>query len=324
MKCIKCRKEKQDSSFINLRNKKCKNCFDCRENSRLWREKNKKRVSEYNKFTIQKCNNNKLEENIIYAKKKELPDLPENWIKFDSQADVATKLSLYKPNINKVIKGILQTTGGYQIKLIIQKKEKEEIETWDKIKEKNSFKNMVKGHPSNHRTLHETIDSIIGKKCGKCKDWKPLIEYNKDKHHWDKLRVECKECLVKYRKENRRKIQDGMNKYEKKRKQIDPEFKLMKTLRSRLYNALKCKNAEKLKSTLELTGCSLVFLKGFLEGKFTEGMTWENHGKWHVDHIIPCNSFNLLEIDEQQKCFHYTNLQPLWAADNLSKGNRMD
>ena len=61
-------------------------------------------------------------------------------------------------------------------------------------------------------------------------------------------------------------------------------------------------------------------VKGFLEAKFKEGMTWENHGEWHIDHIKPCVSFNLLDENEQKKCFHYTNLQPLWASENLSKG----
>ena len=75
-------------------------------------------------------------------------------------------------------------------------------------------------------------------------------------------------------------------------------------------------------STMELTGCELPFLKGYLEAKFTEGMTWENHGDWHIDHIQPCCSFDLKEEEEQQKCFHYTNLQPLWASDNLTKGGK--
>jgi len=69
-----------------------------------------------------------------------------------------------------------------------------------------------------------------------------------------------------------------------------------------------------------LLGCSISFLKIFLEAKFKEGMTWENHGEWHIDHIKPCASFNLLNDDEQKKCFNYTNLQPLWALENLSKG----
>ena len=64
------------------------------------------------------------------------------------------------------------------------------------------------------------------------------------------------------------------------------------------------------------------FLQCYLEGKFTEGMTWENHGKWHIDHIKPCCSFNLEDEEEQKKCFHYTNLQPLWATDNLVKSGK--
>jgi putative phage-type endonuclease len=60
----------------------------------------------------------------------------------------------------------------------------------------------------------------------------------------------------------------------------------------------------------------------FLETKFKEGMTWENHGEWHIDHIKPCASFNLLDDYEQKKCFHYKNLQPLWATENLRKGDK--
>ena len=55
------------------------------------------------------------------------------------------------------------------------------------------------------------------------------------------------------------------------------------------------------------------------QGKFTDGMTWENYGKWHVDHIKPCSSFDLAQRDQQLICFHYTNLQPLWSADNARK-----
>lgn len=99
----------------------------------------------------------------------------------------------------------------------------------------------------------------------------------------------------------------------------DKEFKLMKTLRSRLYKAIKSKNAIKSNRTLELTGCTISYLMGYLEAKFTEVMTWKNHGLWHIDHIKPCTSFNLLIEDEDHKCFHYSNLQPLWAKDNLSK-----
>jgi hypothetical protein len=63
-----------------------------------------------------------------------------------------------------------------------------------------------------------------------------------------------------------------------------------------------------------------------LESKFTEGMSWSNYGYkgWHVDHIKPCASFDLSDPEEQKKCFHYTNLQPLWWYDNFKKGAKLD
>ena len=73
-------------------------------------------------------------------------------------------------------------------------------------------------------------------------------------------------------------------------------------------------------TTKTLLGCSLDNFKEYLENKFIDNMNWENYGEWHIDHIRPCSSFNLLDQEEQRKCFHYSNLQPLWAKDNLKKG----
>ena len=316
MKCSKCKKEKDETSF-QVKTKTFKSCFDCREQSRKWREKNKKRVSDYNKLTLLKKNKDK-KNKVVYARKKE----DDEWLEFESQAAAAKELKLHTANISRVLNGKLSQTGGYVFKIEKVEKEKEEIKTWEEIKEEKNYGDLVRGQPSQKRILHETIDNVIGKKCCKCKEWKPLEEYNLAENHWDKLRNDCKECLVNYRKINRRKIQDNMNKYEKERKKIDPAFKLSKTLRSRLGSAIRNQSAKKRNTTFNLTSCSMNFLKGYLEGKFTEGMTWENHGKWHIDHIVPCCSFNLEDAEEQKKCFHYTNLQPLWARDNLVKGGK--
>ena len=69
-------------------------------------------------------------------------------------------------------------------------------------------------------------------------------------------------------------------------------------------------------------GCGKQDFILYFQAKLKEGMTWENHGEWHIDHIKPCALFNLLNEEEQKKCFHYTNLQPLWASENLSKGSK--
>ena len=95
--------------------------------------------------------------------------------------------------------------------------------------------------------------------------------------------------------------------------------KIKASLRSRLYNFVKGKNKN---SSFEFVGCSIDELKKHLSSHFTEGMSWKNYGEWHIDHIKPCASFDLSIEEEQHKCFHYSNLQPLWAKDNLKKGTK--
>jgi hypothetical protein len=95
-------------------------------------------------------------------------------------------------------------------------------------------------------------------------------------------------------------------------------YKIAHYLRTRLNKVLK--GERKSKSVLKLLGCTLEGFKVHLESKFTPGMSFSNYGKWHIDHISPCARFDLSKASEQRKCFHYSNLQPLWAKDNLSKG----
>jgi len=127
---------------------------------------------------------------------------------------------------------------------------------------------------------------------------------------------EAKQYRLKHRKER---IKYG-NQYDKNRRKIDINFRLAHYLRTRLNKVLK--NNTKLESALKLVGCSLEQLKKHLESKFVSGMSWANYGKWHIDHIKPCAKFDLRKKSEQRKCFRYTNLQPLWAKENLSKSDK--
>ena len=90
-------------------------------------------------------------------------------------------------------------------------------------------------------------------------------------------------------------------------------------LKNRIWFALN--GAAKSASTLELIGCDLDFLQIHLEHQFTPGMTWANHNYegWHIDHIRPCASFDLTDPEQQKQCFNYTNLQPMWGTENMSK-----
>lgn len=173
------------------------------------------------------------------------------------------------------------------------------------------------------------------------KEWRENnIEYCKEKakeyrennkEHCAKLKKEWREKNIEHCKERDREYQrthreerNAYNRvYEKNRRDTDPIFKMLKNMRRRMSKALK--NNSKSASTIELLGCTAEECKEHLEKQFLPGMSWDNYGLYtfHIDHILPCDSFNLEDPEEQKKCFHYTNLQPLWAIDNLMKGNKI-
>uniref|UniRef100_A0A6C0I720 DNA endonuclease I-HmuI-like NUMOD-like domain-containing protein n=1 Tax=viral metagenome TaxID=1070528 RepID=A0A6C0I720_9ZZZZ len=319
IRCSNCKREKNEDLFINNKNKICKTCNECRENTKKWKDNNKETISLYNKYKNSKKNVVKTIE-VIYSKKK---DYDEEWTRHLSQNEAARNLNLYSSNINKVLNGSISQTGGYIFKKEYVLKVKEETKTWNEIKIDNNIIEKCKGQPSLNRIKHEVFNNIKGKKCCTCKSWYPLTEYNKSKSNWDELRNDCKLCLAKYRKDNRIILNEKHKLYDKNRKKIDPEYKLLKTLRSRIGTAIIRNNSIKSTNTINLLGGSIEECRKHLESKFKDGMNWNNHGKWHIDHIIPCSSFNLSIEEEQKKCFHYSNLQPLWAYENLSKGNKI-
>jgi len=75
---------------------------------------------------------------------------------------------------------------------------------------------------------------------------------------------------------------------------------------------------------MDLLGCTIPEFRQYIMQQFITGMTWENQGLWHLDHKQPCAAWDLTKPDEQASCFHYSNHQPLWAKDNLSKGAKLD
>jgi len=130
-----------------------------------------------------------------------------------------------------------------------------------------------------------------------------------------------KKQMVRYYKN-----QKLISKKLKRRRDTDINYRLRLNLRHRVLEALKGNN--KSKRTLELLGCSVEFLNKHLESQFADGMNWSNYGsgkngkeaqEWHIDHIIPCFTFDLTDPKQQEQCFHYRNLRPLWAIDNLSR-----
>ena len=158
---------------------------------------------------------------------------------------------------------------------------------------------------------------------------------------WYKNNLKHQKTVKEYREKNKERILKYFEEYRKKPEykekfnlymknwmnnkiKTDPHFKLKVQLTHRIYSALKVKGISKSKRTMKLLGCTVEELLKHLESKFQSGMTKENYGKWHVDHIRPCASFDLTDPKQQSICFHYTNLQPLWAKDNIRKGAKYE
>lgn len=112
------------------------------------------------------------------------------------------------------------------------------------------------------------------------------------------------------------------NRHAQRQRDLKTDRAISVKLRNRIHCALAIVDAKKAASSIELIGCTITELRQHLEAQFTDGMSWANHGRngWHIDHIRPCVSFDLTDPEQQRQCFHYTNLQPLWAADNIRKG----
>ena len=193
------------------------------------------------------------------------------------------------------------------------------------------------------------------KKCTRCNIEKPFSQFSKDVNKLDKLRTQCKQCgkqkyllnhdaeierVKKYQKnnrekvlksklvstkkyviKNREKVREYQKIYKRNRRENDILFKLSHNIRSRLLQYIKKNNIIKRNTTFKIVGCSPEELKIHLEKKFTENMSWNNQGKWHIDHIIPLSIAKTEE--ELYKLCHFTNLQPMWGLENIRKGKKI-
>jgi hypothetical protein len=186
------------------------------------------------------------------------------------------------------------------LKYYSENKKGELFKTCDKCREKN------RKYSSENKDKKKTYEKNNKEHI---KERKKLYEKNNKEHIKERKKI--------YNDNNK----DQRNKYQKNRLDTDVNHRVLKNLRVRLYKAVK--NNVKSASTKELLGCTSDELKIHLENKFTDGMNWDNYGEWHIDHILPCCSFDMSSSDKQKECFHFSNLQPLWAIDNLIKGGRI-
>ncbi|CAB5226495.1 hypothetical protein UFOVP760_269 [uncultured Caudovirales phage] len=147
-----------------------------------------------------------------------------------------------------------------------------------------------------------------------------MKEYNKQ-YYQNTKEIRKENYDIEYYRAYRNNNKEKLNQYRKDKRVEDVNYRISCHLRGRLYHALKAKNLRKTNRAHELVGCTLHELKLHLESQWLPGMSWENNtiNGWHIDHIRPIDSFDLNDSQQQKECFHYSNLRPLWAAENLSR-----
>ena len=167
-------------------------------------------------------------------------------------------------------------------------------------------------------------NSSICKSCSRKRQKQQYAAFAKKQYHkqyYEKNREKQKEKVRLYKKNNPEKLKEYKNR---------PESRLRKRQAKIVKKALRKVGSQKSYSVIKYVGCNSIELKKYIESKFQEGMSWDNYGNpngdhtncWHIDHIRPISSFDLTNEEQVKICFHYTNLQPLWAEQNLSKGSK--
>lgn len=188
-----------------------------------------------------------------------------------------------------------------------------------------SPKEALKNRYQPLRELREKLFKEDLAYCSRCKKIKNVDRFVKGLHL-------CKKCLAASTRKNYYSKTPEQRRADARRQWFsmirkNPSVKLKCTLRSRFSSALRNAMVAKKESSarvMKYIGCPINFFKKYLEYQFKPGMTWDNHGihGWHIDHVIPLSSFDLTNEQAMKKAWHYTNLQPLWAKENLRKHNK--
>lgn len=181
-----------------------------------------------------------------------------------------------------------------------------------------------------------------GRQCNKCRNIKRRIYYASNKEHiletnkkgmaYQRGKKKSAEYGKKYRRKHHDRLIEPHREYRRKYRASLPanhKLKIRNRLKVRILHALK--GNRKCTPTMMLLGCSIERFRSHLESLWQPGMSWENYGvyriggpmTWHIDHIRPCDVFDLTDPEQQKQCFNWSNMQPLWAIDNLAKGKKL-
>jgi hypothetical protein len=170
--------------------------------------------------------------------------------------------------------------------------------------------------------------NIGGKKVAdkKWRDSNKEYMSNKSKTWYEQNKEHRKEYLKEYRENNVDKIRQIKRDYERNRKARDPLYKLISNFRTAIYTVLKESNVDKYGHYFDILQYTPEQLISHLENKFTDKMSWDNYGEWHVDHKLPITYFNISEMGDEEfmRCWSLDNLQPMWGIENIRKSNKTE
>lgn len=320
MICVNCELEKSESEFRKNKN----NCKKCEaESSKVRYYKNKDVINKKQK-------NKRIIKRTLYNLEK---GIDEN-TKECNECHIIKNSSEFAKGRHKCKPCIkLQDANRYNRNKDVILNQKKEYNT------KNN--DVIKAQRKKYRDKKRQELLQTTKKCKKCKKRKSNEEYaiygkNNARRNYC---IECGNLMCKnYKARNRDKISNYNKEYKGNHKdeireynrkwtanaiKTNPQYKIKSGLRIRMNKSLN--GIKKSEITDKLLGCSIDFLFKWFQFRFVDNMTINNHGKeWHIDHVIPCSKFDLLQKENQQKCFHWTNLQPLNGTYNIIKGNKFD
>ena len=173
---------------------------------------------------------------------------------------------------------------------------------------------------------------ITRKICNTCNVEKAVSEFKPTNKSQDGYFHKCISCLKpiewnkdKQKASEKKYVENNPDKIKKKnrRQSQNPNRKLRSRLNQRIKDALNSLSLRKDNKTMEYVGCTHEFIKSWFEYLFVDGMSWDNMKEWHIDHVSPCVSFDLTNVEDVKTCFNWKNLRPCWALENLEKSSHI-
>ncbi|SIP85991.1 Hypothetical protein PACV_278 [Pacmanvirus A23] len=330
--CKVCKIDKQIDDFGNEKRNKdgkkgeCKSCEAIRKTNHYNANKDtyKLRAKNYGKSEKGKAAHKIRYENnkdVLNEKKKE------HYNK-NKDAILAKHKKYYEENKDKILKNQKEYTKQCQeINKNTEKGDKNKLTEEEKLAKKREYyhKNKEEHKIRYEKYYAEHKKEIYINSKERVKQWRENNEEKVKKYGNDYYNKNIEKVKMRanvWKENNKEQYSKWLNEYQKNKRATDPIYKISCNLRGRIYSAIKGGN--KSESTIELLGCSIEEFKKYLETWFDDKMTWENYGSyWHIDHEKPCASFDLTDSEQQKICFNWSNMIPMEAKENMSKGAKI-